>query len=48
MVIAGLAVPFLIEAIESIRGVRPTLAAPLLLLVGGLSLRWILVAAGQA
>lgn len=48
VVIAGLAVPFLIEAIESIRGVRPTLAAPLLLLVGGLSLRWILVAAGQA
>jgi len=48
VVTAGLAVPLAIEAFESLRGLRPTYVAPLLLLVGGLSLRWILVAAGQA
>lgn len=48
VVIAGLAVPLLIEAVEAIRGLRPSMAAPLLLLLGGLSLRWILVAAGQS
>jgi len=47
VVIAGLAVPLLIETVESVRGLRPSFAAPLLLLVGGLSLRWILVSAGQ-
>jgi protein NrfD len=48
VVTAGLAVPLAIEAFASVRGLRPTYVAPLLLLVGGLSLRWILVAAGQA
>ena len=48
VVIAGLAVPLTIEVLESVRGLRPSLVAPLLLLVGGLSLRWILVSAGQA
>jgi len=48
VVIGGLAVPLLIETVEALRGTRPSFAAPLFLLVGGLSLRWILVAAGQA
>jgi len=48
VVIAGLLVPLLIEGVESVRGLRPSFAAPLLLLLGGLSLRWILVVAGQA
>jgi formate-dependent nitrite reductase membrane component NrfD len=48
VIIAGLAVPFLIEAVEARKKLRPTLFAPVLLLVGGLSLRFILVAAGQA
>ena len=47
VIIAGLAVPFLIEAVEARKKLRPTLFAPILLLVGGLSLRFILVAAGQ-
>lgn len=48
VVVAGLAVPWFLEAFEAKKHIRPTLAAPLLVLVGGLSLRWILVAAGQA
>jgi formate-dependent nitrite reductase membrane component NrfD len=48
VVVAGLVVPLIIELIESRRGLRPTALAPVLLLAGGLSLRWILVAAGQA
>jgi formate-dependent nitrite reductase membrane component NrfD len=48
VVIAGLAVPFAIEAVEARRSLRPTLWAPALLLVGGFALRWILVSAGQA
>jgi formate-dependent nitrite reductase membrane component NrfD len=48
VVIVGLAVPLLIESIEIVRHRRPTWVAPVMLLVGGLSLRWILVLAGQA
>jgi len=48
VVIAGLAVPFALEVIEVVRRRRPTVLAPILLLVGGLALRWIIVAAGQA
>jgi len=48
VVLAGLVVPFAIELAESRLRLRPTLVAPALLLVGGLSLRFILVLAGQA
>jgi formate-dependent nitrite reductase membrane component NrfD len=47
VVAAGLLVPLLLEALESRLGLRATLAAPALVLCGGLALRWILVAAGQ-
>ena len=47
VILAGLAVPFVIEAFEGRSGRKATLLAPLLLLVGGLSLRWVLVLAGQ-
>jgi len=48
VVIAGLLVPLVVEALEARRGLKPTLIAPALLLTGGLALRWILVDAGQA
>ena len=48
VVIVGLTVPLLLELIELLRHRRPTWMAPLMLLVGGFALRWILVAAGQA
>jgi protein NrfD len=48
VVIAGLALPLAIELLETRRGLRPTWAAPLLLLAGGFALRWIFVAAGQS
>ncbi len=47
VVIAGLAVPAALELLETRLHLRPTWVAPALVLVGGLSLRWILVAAGQ-
>jgi len=47
VVIAGLAAPFVLELIEIRRNVRPTLVAPALVLVGGLSLRFVVVMAGQ-
>lgn len=47
VVVAGLLVPFGLEVIESRKGLRPTIAAPLLLLIGGFALRWIFVATGQ-
>jgi len=47
VVVAGLAVPAALEALEFRLHLRPTLVAPALVLAGGLSLRWILVAAGQ-
>jgi formate-dependent nitrite reductase membrane component NrfD len=48
VVVAGLAVPWFLEFFEARKHIRPTLAAPALVLLGGLALRWILVAAGQA
>ncbi len=45
---AGLLVPLALELLESRRGLRPTIMAPALILVGGLSLRWIIVLAGQS
>ena len=48
VVIAGLAMPLALELAEARKGLRPSVFAPLLLLVGGLSLRWIFVLAGQA
>jgi len=48
VVLGGLAVPLGIELLESRRKLRPTVMAPLLVLLGGLSLRWILVLAGQS
>ena len=48
VVIAGLAVPLLMELVERGRKLRPTRLAPVLILIGGLSLRWIIVLAGQA
>ncbi len=46
VVIAGLAVPAMLEFVESRRRVHVVIA-PLLVLVGGLALRWIFVLAGQ-
>ncbi len=48
VIITGLAVPLALEISERVRRLAPSLAAPALLLVGGLALRWILVTAGQA
>lgn len=48
VVIGGLLVPLILEVLESSRERLPTSLAPVLLLVGGLALRFILVAAGQA
>jgi formate-dependent nitrite reductase membrane component NrfD len=47
VVVAGLVVPLAIEGLEARFHLRSTRLAPVLLLVGGLSLRWILVIAGQ-
>jgi formate-dependent nitrite reductase membrane component NrfD len=47
VVFAGLAVPLLMHGLEARRQLRPTAVAPVLLLLGGLSLRWIVVLAGQ-
>jgi formate-dependent nitrite reductase membrane component NrfD len=48
VVLAGLLSPLILETVEARRGLSPTRVAPALILVGGLSLRWILVLAGQA
>jgi formate-dependent nitrite reductase membrane component NrfD len=48
VVVVGLAVPLLVEVLEARLHLRVTWVAPALILVGGLALRWILVAAGQA
>ncbi len=48
VVFAGLLIPLIIESVEALRKYPPAYVAPVLLLVGGLSLRWILVMAGQA
>jgi len=47
VVIAGLALPLFIELFEARRRIHFALA-PALVLIGGLSLRWILVLAGQS
>ena len=47
VVIAGLALPMFLEVFEERRRIHIVLA-PALVLIGGLSLRWILVLAGQA
>ena len=47
VVIAGLALPMFLEALEARRRFHVALA-PVLVLIGGLSLRWIFVLAGQA
>jgi formate-dependent nitrite reductase membrane component NrfD len=47
VVMAGLALPLSMELIESRRHLRATALVPLLLLIGGFALRWILVMAGQ-
>lgn len=48
VVLAGLVLPVFLEVLETRFHFRSTLAAPALVLVGGFSLRWILVMAGQA
>jgi len=47
VIVAGLLAPLSMELVEKYRGLRPTLVAPALILFGGLSLRAILVVAGQ-
>ncbi len=47
VVVGGLAVPLMLNGLELSRRLNPTLYAPALVLVGGLALRWVLVAAGQ-
>lgn len=48
VIVAGLAVPALLEVLEFRLHVPASLVTPALVLVGGLALRWIFVAAGQA
>ena len=47
VVFAGLGVPFFLETLETRYKMRSTIAAPLLIILGGITLRWILVHAGQ-
>jgi hypothetical protein len=37
-----------LKIVEGARGLRPTTIGPVLVLIGGLSLRWVLLLAGQA
>jgi len=48
VVFAGLVVPWALEAFETRMRLAATAVAPALVLLGGLALRWILVAGGQA
>jgi formate-dependent nitrite reductase membrane component NrfD len=48
VVFLGLVVPLAMEAVEQQRRLKPTIMTSILILIGGLSLRWILLAAGQA
>jgi formate-dependent nitrite reductase membrane component NrfD len=48
VVFLGLVVPLAMEAAERKRHLKPTVMTSILILIGGLSLRWILLAAGQA
>ncbi|MBU0550070.1 polysulfide reductase NrfD [Myxococcota bacterium] len=47
VVFLGLLVPFGMEYLEGARKIKPAMAAPALLLIGGFALRWILVYGGQ-
>lgn len=47
VVVAGLAVPALLELLEARLHLSPSVVTPALVLVGGLALRWVMVAAGQ-
>ncbi len=47
VVVGGLAVPLLLDTVELRRRLPATLYSPVLVLIGGLALRWVLVAAGQ-
>jgi formate-dependent nitrite reductase membrane component NrfD len=47
VVAAGLAVPALLELLEFRLHLRASAVTPALVLVGGLALRWVFVAAGQ-
>jgi formate-dependent nitrite reductase membrane component NrfD len=47
VVFVGLVVPVVLEVGEAHKRLRPTAVAPVLILVGGLALRWILVEGGQ-
>ena len=47
VVVGGLFAPILLGALQGRLALRATVVAPLLVLAGGLALRWILVAAGQ-
>jgi formate-dependent nitrite reductase membrane component NrfD len=48
VVILGLVVPFVLELVETKKHAKPAIMTSVLILIGGLSLRWILLAAGQA
>jgi formate-dependent nitrite reductase membrane component NrfD len=48
VVVTGLLSPLAMKIAEVRRRLRPTAIAPILVLVGGLSLRWVLLLAGQA
>jgi protein NrfD len=47
VVVGGLTVPLLLDTVELRRRLPATLYSPVLVLIGGLALRWVLVAAGQ-
>jgi len=47
VLVVGLMVPLTLEVLEGRRGLPATAATSVLLLVGGLALRWLLVSAGQ-
>jgi protein NrfD len=48
VILAGLVIPFALKVVENTAKCQPTRLAPVLILVGGLSLRWVIVLAGQA
>jgi formate-dependent nitrite reductase membrane component NrfD len=48
VVILGLLVPLAMEIVEKKRHLQPSVMTSILILIGGLSLRWILLVAGQA
>ena len=48
VILVGLVIPFVVKVVEHAAKLQPTRLAPILVLVGGLSLRWVIVLAGQA